>query len=163
MEYFQNIDWWALGQKLIIPACILVFSFFVGVVLNQLLTQKLAGRVKASESEIMEIFFRAMQGVPISLCLVIGLYWVVNTSKLPDSISQLLSYLLFTSIMFTITRVVERTVSGFINVKFSASGDAKKIFGRRRLLCANEFGCGRVRQQKFICVFGGESGSSNGG
>ena len=72
------------------------------------------------------IFFRAMQGVPISLCLVIGLYWVVNTSKLPDSLIQILSYLLFTSIMFTITRVIERTVSGFINVKFSSSGDASQ-------------------------------------
>lgn len=123
MEYFQNIDWWALGQRLIVPACILVFSLFVGIVLNQLLTRKLEGRVKASESEIMEIFFRALKGVPISFCMVTGLYWVVTTSNLPPGLERIFSYILFTSIVFSLTRVAERTLSGFIRLKFSGSSD----------------------------------------
>ena len=123
MEYFQNIDWIALGQKLIIPACIMVFSLFVGIVLNQLLVKKLAGRVKASESEIVEIFFRAMRGVPIYLCIVIGLYWSVTTSDLPAGLEKIFSYVLFAMIVFSITRVCERTLSGFIRMKFSGSND----------------------------------------
>ena len=123
MEYFQNIDWLALGEKLIIPACIMVFALFVGVVLNQLLVKKLAGRVKASESEIVEIFFRAMRGVPIYLSIVIGLYWSVTTSDLPDGLEKIFSYILFAMIVFSITRVVERTLSGFIRMKFSSSTD----------------------------------------
>ena len=100
LEYFQNIDWLALGQKLIIPACIMVFALFVGVVLNQLLIKKLAGRVKASESEIVEIFFRALRGVPIYLCIVIGLYWSVTTSNLPAGLEKIFSYILFAMIVF---------------------------------------------------------------
>ena len=123
MEYLQNIDWLALGQKLIVPACILVFSFFVGVALNQMLTQKLERRVKASESEIMGVFFRALRGVPISLCLVTGLYWSVTTSNLPAGLEKIFSYILFTVIVFSITRVFERTLSGFIRLKFSGSSD----------------------------------------
>ena len=123
MEYLQNIDWLALGQKLIVPACILAFSFFVGVALNQMLVQKLERRVKARESEIMEIFFRAMKGVPISLCLVTGLYWSVTTSNLPPGLERIFSYVLFTVIVFSITRVCERTLSGFIRLKFSGSSD----------------------------------------
>ena len=123
MEYFQHIDWWALGEKLIVPACILIFALFVGIALNQLLTQKLAGRVKASESELMEIFFRAMKGVPISLCLVIGLYWSVTTSNLPAGLEKIFSYILFTVIVYSITRVCERTLSGFIRMKFSDTSD----------------------------------------
>ena len=123
MEYLQNIDWLALGQKLIVPACILVFSFFVGVALNQMLTQKLERRVKASESEIMGVFFRALRGVPISLCLVTGLYWSVTTSNLPAGLEKVFSYVLFTVIVFSITRVFERTLSGFIRLKFSGSSD----------------------------------------
>ena len=126
LEKILNMSFMEIIQYLILPACILSISLIVGVSLNRFLTEKIAQRIKSEESDIKEIFFRAMQGVPISLCLVIGLYWVVNTSKLPDSIAQLLSYLLFTSIMFTITRVVERTVSGFVHVKFSASGDASQ-------------------------------------
>lgn len=123
MNYFQHIDWWALGQKLIIPACILVFAFFVGVAINHLLTQKLARHVKASESELMEIFFRAMKGVPISLCMVIGLYWCVTTSELPAGLEKIFSYILFTMIIFSITQVCERTLSGFIRMKFSETSD----------------------------------------
>ena len=124
MEFLQHIDWISLGQKLIIPACILVFSFFVGIALNQLLTQKLERRVKASDSEIMEIFFRALKGVPISLCLVTGLYWIVNTSNdLPAGLVRIFSYFLFTVIVFSLTRVCERTLSGFIRLKFSGSSD----------------------------------------
>ena len=123
MAYLQNIDWLALGQKLIIPACILVFAFFVGVALNQLLTQKLERRVKASESEIVGIFFRALRGVPIYLCVVTGLYWIVTTSNLPPGLERIFSYILFAMIIFSITRVCERTLSGFIRMKFSGSSD----------------------------------------
>ena len=123
LKHFQHIDWWALGEKLIVPACILVFSFLVGIALNRMLTQKLAGRVKASESELMEIFFRAMKGVPISLCVVIGLYWSVTTSDMPAGLEKIFSYVLFTVIIFSLTRVCERTLSGFIRLKFSDSSD----------------------------------------
>lgn len=123
MDYLQNIDWLALGQRLIVPACILVFSFFIGVILNRMLTQKLAGRVKASESEIMEIFFRALRGVPIYLSVVTGLYWIVTTSNLPPGLERIFSYILFAMIVFSITRVCERTLSGFIRLKFSGSSD----------------------------------------
>ena len=123
MEYLQNIDWLALGQKLIIPACILAFSFAVGVVLNRMLTQKLERRVKASESEMMELFFRALRGVPIYLSVVTGLYWIVTTSSLPAGLERIFSYVLFAMIVFSVTRVCERTLSGFIRMKFSGSGD----------------------------------------
>ena len=123
MAYLQNIDWLALGQKLIVPACILAFAFAVGVVLNRMLTSKLERRVKASESEIMEIFFRALRGVPIYLCVVIGLYWSVTTSDLPPGLERIFSYVLFAMIVFSITRVFERTLSGFIRMKFSGSND----------------------------------------
>ena len=123
MDYLQNIDWLALGQKLIVPACILAFAFFVGIILNRMLTQKLERRVKASESEIMEIFFRALRGVPIYLSIVTGLYWIVTTSNLPAGLERIFSYILFAMIVFSITRVCERTLSGFIRMKFSGSSD----------------------------------------
>ena len=126
LEKLMSMNWIELAQYLILPACILCASLAIGIAINRVLTDKMKRRLKTEESDIKEIFFRAMQGVPISLCLVIGLYWVVNTSKLPDGLIQILSYLLFTSIMFTITRVVERTVSGFVNVKFSSSGQASQ-------------------------------------
>ena len=71
----------------------------------------------------MEIFFRALRGVPIYLCVVIGLYWSVTTSDLPAGLEKIFSYVLFTMIIFSITRVCERTLSGFIRLKFSETSD----------------------------------------
>ena len=123
MDYLQHIDWLAVGQKLIIPACILAFSLVVGIILDRMLTQKLEQKVKSTDSEIMGIFFRALRGVPISLCVVTGLYWIVTTSNLPPGLERIFSYVLFTVIVFSITRVCERTLSGFIRLKFSGSSD----------------------------------------
>lgn len=123
MDYLQNINWWALGEKLIVPACILVIALCIGVALNNFLTRKLEKRVESSDSEIIEIFFRALKGVPIYLCIVIGLYWSVTTSDMPAGLEKIFSYVLFAMIVFSITRVCERTLSGFIRLKFSGSSD----------------------------------------
>ncbi|MCR5834503.1 MAG: mechanosensitive ion channel family protein [Selenomonadaceae bacterium] len=124
MEYINNIDWLALGEKLIVPACILTVSLFVGITLNQLLINRIEGHVNTDKSEIKGIFFRALRGVPISLCLVTGLYWIVTTSSdLPEGLVKAFSYVLFTVIVFSLTRVCERTLSGFIRLKFSGSSD----------------------------------------
>ena len=121
-----EMDAMELLQYLVVPLGILCISLFVGIAINRALIRRMARREKTETSSIKEVFYRAIQGVPVSLCMVIGLYWVVNTSQMPETLRQLLSYLLFTSIMFTITRVVERTVSGFINMKFSTSGAASQ-------------------------------------
>lgn len=101
---------------------ILFFALMVGVAINGFLKKKTDQKFQDDDtSKVQEIFFRALHGVPISFSLVIGLYWVVNTAPLPGGLMKILSYILFASIIFTITRVVERTVSGFINLKFSGT------------------------------------------
>ena len=125
MEYLKNIDWLAFADKLIMPVCILVVALFVGIALNSKLESSLAERVKNDdESKIKSIFLNALKGLPISMCLIIGLYWIVNTANyLPDGLVRVFSYLLFIVVVITLTRVVEKTLSGFISWKFSESGD----------------------------------------
>lgn len=125
MEYLKNIDWLAFADKLIMPVCILVVALFVGIALNGKLESSLAQRVKNDdESKIKSIFLNALKGLPISMCLIIGLYWIVNTADyLPDGLVRIFSYLLFIVVVITLTRVVEKTLSGFISWKFSESGD----------------------------------------
>ena len=92
MDYFYNIDWMQLLKHLTIPTIILVISFTVGVSLNSMLQRKVDRHVKGDEGRIKNIFFRALQGVPISLCMVIGLYWIVTTSQLPSGLMTFFSY-----------------------------------------------------------------------
>ncbi len=127
MDYFANINWLELAKHLTIPILILTIALFVGVALNSMLKTRLERHLKTEEGTIKSIFYNALQGVPISFCLVVGLYWVVSTSStLPAGIVTFFSYILFTSIIFTITRVIERTLSGFIRLKFSGPNDASQ-------------------------------------
>ena len=153
MGYFQNIDWLWLADKLIMPVCILVVALFVGINLNGLLKKKLKERVhNDDESHIKNIFYNALQGLPISMCLIIGLYWIVNTSSyLPEGLVRIFSYLLFTVVVVTFTRVIERTLSGFVSWKLESSGNFTSssllhtifktvIYASSALIILNEFG-----------------------
>ncbi len=127
MDYFYNVDWTDFLSMLIVPAIILFVSLSVGIALNKFLQKKVQARIENDDSEIKPIFFRALHGVPISFCLIVGLYWIVNTSAhLPEGLVKIFSYILFAAIIFSITRVVERTLSGFIRLKFSAEGDTNQ-------------------------------------
>lgn len=127
MDYLYNIDWIKVGGYLIIPACILAASFFIGIAINRILERRIERIIKTDESNIKNIFLHALRGVPISFCLIVGLYWIVNTAtELPAGLVKIFSYVLFAAIVFSATRVVERTLSGFIRLKFSNSGDANQ-------------------------------------
>ena len=110
------------------PACILAVSLSIGIALNRMLNQKIEKHIKVDEFKlnIKSIFFRALRGIPINFCLMMGLYWIVNTSNLPSGIAKFFSYFLFTVIIFTLTRVLERTLSGIVAMKLSGTGDASQ-------------------------------------
>ena len=111
-------------DTLIIVAIILAVSLIIGVVLNRMLTKKLDAKVEETDSKLIGIFFRAMKGVPIPLCFVSGLYWCVQAwEDMPAGLDKIFSCVLFAVIVFSLTRVCERTLSGFIRLKFSGSSD----------------------------------------
>ena len=127
MDYFQNFDLSNFLSALIIPAIILIVSLSIGIALNRILKQKVPAKIALDDSEIKNIFFRALHGVPVYLSFIVGLYWIVSTSShLPEGLVKIFSYILFAAIIFSITRVVERTLSGFIRLKFSGSSDASQ-------------------------------------
>lgn len=153
MDYFKNIDWLWLADKLIMPVCILFVALLAGVSLNNILSRKLAERVKDDDaSRIKNIFYNAMQGLPISMCLIIGLYWIVNTADyLPEGLVRIFSYLLFAVVVITFTRVLEKTLSGFVSWKLESSGNFASssllhtifktvIYASSALIILNEFG-----------------------
>lgn len=128
MEYLLNLNWAHISELLIMPACILTVALSIGIALNRLLTQRIDRHIKVDDLRlnIKSIFFRALRGIPINFCLMTGLYWIVNTSNLPEGLARIFSYFLFSVIVFTITRVLERTISGVVTMKLSGTGDASQ-------------------------------------
>ena len=48
--------------------------------------------------------------------------FILDSSYLPEGLVRIFSYLLFAVVVVTLTRVIERTLSGFISWKIEASG-----------------------------------------
>ena len=128
MSNLLTLDWAYLSELLLMPTCILIVALMVGIALNRLLNQKIERHLKIDEFnlDIKSIFFRALRGIPINFCLMTGLYWIVNTSNLPEGLSRIFSYFLFGVIVFTLTRVLERTLSGVVAMKLSNASNASQ-------------------------------------
>ncbi len=112
-----------LLMPLLPPALILLAALFIGITLNQLLTRRLQQHLQGEEGTWTYIFLNALRGVPISLCLIIGLYWSISLIDFIQSFVKLFSYILFAVIVLSITRVIARTVSGFVDMQIAKSKD----------------------------------------
>lgn len=102
-----------LVDILFVPVCIQVGALIIGYFLNRLISRYLKSNV--DQGSWMYIFVNAVRGLPISWCSGVGLYWTINSLDIPPTVSKLLSYLLFAVIVFTLTRVIARTLTGVIN------------------------------------------------
>lgn len=109
-----NVDWSHYAELLTLPACILLAALALGILLNRFINQYLEDHI-SEEATLKNVFFNALKGVPIFFCLVAGLYWIVNTVEFTPSLTKIFSYILFTINVYTITRVLARTLSGMIN------------------------------------------------
>ena len=112
-----------LLMPLLPPALVLLAALFIGVTLNKMLTRRLQHHLKDEEGTWTYIFLNALRGVPISLCLIIGLYWSISLIDFIQSFVKLFSYILFAVIVLSITRVIARTVSGFVDMQIAKSRD----------------------------------------
>ena len=118
-DWLSWIDWTHLMEMLFIPICILAASLTVGIMLNKLINRRIENHLNIDEDSWFYIFINALRGVPVSLCLVVGLYWIVNTNTINiiEPLTRLFSYILFTVIILSITRVAARTINGFVTLR----------------------------------------------
>ena len=120
-DWLSWIDWTHLMEMLFIPICILAASLTVGIMLNKLINRRIENHLNIDENSWFYIFINALRGVPVSLCLVVGLYWIVNTINIIEPLTRLFSHILFTVIILSITRVAARTLNGFISLHIESS------------------------------------------
>lgn len=120
-DWLSWIDWKHLLEMLFIPFCILIASLSIGITLNKLINRRITHHLNIDEDSWFYVFINALRGVPVSLCLVVGLYWIVNTIDIIEPLTRLFSYILFTVIILSITRVAARTINGFVTLRIERS------------------------------------------
>lgn len=123
MEWMSWVDWAHLLEMLLVPFCILAAALTVGIALNRRINKEIKRHLAATGEETtwQDVFINALYGVPVSLCLVVGLYWIVNTIDIIAPLVKIFSYILFTVIILTITRVVARAVGSIIDMQIERS------------------------------------------
>lgn len=117
----SNIDWSHYIHLLAIPACILFVALVVGVLANRFINRYIREHL-SDEITLKKVFINALKGIPISFCLVAGLYWIVNTVEITPTLTKIFSYILFTINIYTLTRVIARTLSGMADYYMDRSG-----------------------------------------
>ena len=110
-----------LVNLLIVPCSIVLAALTAGIIADRLIRRYIGHHVAVEESTWKYVLVRSMQGVPIFFSFVIGLYWAIDAVEISPTLTKLLSYLLFTSNVFSITRVLARTVDGVVTMYFERS------------------------------------------
>ncbi|MFA6848771.1 MAG: mechanosensitive ion channel domain-containing protein [Selenomonadaceae bacterium] len=111
-------------QGLFIPICIIVLSFSIGVFVNNFIDRKSRQKFENDTESVQYVFVHALRGVPVFWCLGVGLYWTINSLGMSPALAKILSYILFTVIVLTLTRVVARTLSGMIAIYTQKGNDS---------------------------------------
>ena len=120
--FSHTLNFSNLVDLLLVPACIVLASLTAGIIADRLIRRYIGHHVAVEESTWKCVLIRSMQGVPIFFSFIIGLYWAIDAVEISPTLTKLLSYLLFTSNVFSITRVLARTVDGVVTVYFERSG-----------------------------------------
>ena len=119
--FSHTIDFNTLIELLIVPVGIVLASLTVGIIVDRLIRRYINHHLDVEESTWKYVFIRSMHGVPIFFSFIIGLYWAIEAVEISPTLTKLLSYLLFTSNVITITRVLARTVDGVVTMYFERS------------------------------------------
>ncbi|ERJ90430.1 mechanosensitive ion channel family protein [Selenomonas sp. oral taxon 892] len=120
--FSHTLDFDTLVDLLLVPASIVLAALTAGIIADRLIRRYIDRHLDVEESTWKYVLIRSMQGVPIFFSFIIGLYWAIDAVEISPTVTKLLSYLLFTSNVFSITRVLARTVDGVVTMYFERSG-----------------------------------------
>lgn len=118
------LSWPEIEGNFLIPALILGASLLVGFVLNYLLRRYVARHADLAPDSALGVLLHAVRGLPRLWCFAIGVYWTIHTVGLIEPVERLLSYILFTILVFSITRVIVRTLERIISLRTAEAGSA---------------------------------------
>lgn len=119
-----SIDWGTLLNTLLVPSIILSTSLIVGYMLNYLLNRYISQHPELSPNSPLTVLLHAVRGLPRLWCFAIGLYWVIHTVGLSEPVERLLGYILFTILVFSMTRVIVRILGQLIDINTSDTGSS---------------------------------------
>ena len=117
-------SWPEIEGNLLIPALILGASLLMGFILNYLLRRYITRHTDLAPDSALGVLLHAVRGLPRLWCFAIGVYWTIHTVGLVEPVQRLLAYILFTILVFSITRVIVRTLERIIALRTAEARSA---------------------------------------
>ena len=121
LSHLLTLDAHAVLDLVLLPLCILACALALGLSLNKLVNRQIRRTMGEDASSWQVLLFHAIKGTPVSFCLIVGLYWIVNTVDIPTPLVKIFSYVLFSVIVLTITRIFARTLHAMVQMKMENS------------------------------------------
>lgn len=109
-------SWKFVEQYVLLPLGIFSVTLTIGFFLNQWLKKFLLRHESTTNTNIFLIFLNGLKGLPVLWSFAIGIYCSISTMALPASIEKFLSWILFTVMVFTLTRILVRTIDQVIDI-----------------------------------------------
>jgi small-conductance mechanosensitive channel len=102
--------------KLILPALIFLGTIFCGYVLRKFIFVKLSRWAKKSSTKIDDVILSAIKGPFIFWFLMLGLYFAMGSSQLPEGLVQTANKILLALALFSITLVLANITGRLIYI-----------------------------------------------
>ena len=118
------LSWSDVEGNFLIPALILSLSLLMGFIINYLLRRYIARHTDLAPDSALGVLLHAVRGLPRLWCFAIGVYWTIHTVGLIEPVERLLAYILFTILVFSITRVIVRTLERIIALRTAEARSA---------------------------------------
>lgn len=107
----------------LMPLLVIALAAYIGKKIDAFLAHSFAknrlallGSDQSSTPSPLEIVVLATKGLPVNLCVGLALYWFVRFSTLPESAEKLITCLIFTNIVYTITRTIARAAAQIVDI-----------------------------------------------
>jgi small-conductance mechanosensitive channel len=115
-----------LIEMLWLPCCIQLVALIVGMIINRFISRNLRQHLATPDSSLKNIFIHAVHGTPVTLCSLIGLRWTIQTLDMTPVLFKILHYATLAVIIYTITRIIARTLVGMVDVHTSKTENMPK-------------------------------------
>lgn len=100
----------------LIPLTVFLVTLLVGFILRRILFNKLSKWAKNTKSEIDDIVIAATKGPFIIWCLMLGIYFAIETSRLPENLAHILGKILLVLGILSVTLVLANISTKFVKI-----------------------------------------------
>ncbi len=115
-------SWRHIFHVLLIPVLVQIVAIIIGKVINRFVEKKIAAYI--DHNTISFVFANAVKGLAVAWCCAIGLYWTINSiDLLHPTLKYILSSILYTLIVYSMTRVAARTITGMMDLHIQKGSD----------------------------------------